>query len=60
VVERMLLRVPERPASALLDAVLRRALEERRRGRTLTVEAPAEVAALLAALGFDEPGRLTR
>jgi hypothetical protein len=40
--------------------VLRRALAERHRGRTLVVEAPASVAVLLALLGLgDGPGRVT-
>jgi hypothetical protein len=59
-VERWLVRVPaDAPASGVLDGVLRLALEERRRGLTLTIDAPAELVALLALAGLgDVPGAL--
>lgn len=55
----VLLRAPARPASAVLEAVLRCALAERRYGRMLTVVEPAEVAALVVALGLQGASAVT-
>lgn len=53
VVARRTLRTPAGVrASEVLDLVLRIALEERRRGRTLSVDAPADLTALLALCGL--------
>ena len=43
------------PASAVVDAVLRLALEERRHGGSLAVEAPADLVTLLALSGLGDP-----
>ena len=55
-VERMRVGLDDVPAAQVLDALLRRALLERRRGRTLEVEsAPDDLLALLELCGLLAP-----
>ena len=54
--ERVRVTIPgDAPASVVLARVLRLSLAERRRGRSLTVDAPPELVALLALAGLAAP-----